>query len=449
MKPSYYTAHTLRTAWSVVALAICAFVTIGAGEGRGEDWPQWMGPNRDNQWKPASIPTKFPEGGLQAKWSAPIGGGYAGPAVVGNRVYVTDLITKADAKVDNFGRKSFDGTERVLCIDDSNGKLLWKHEYPVRYAISYPAGPRCTPIVDGPRVYTLGAEGDLFCFERETGKILWSKQLKEVYKTNSALWGYAAHPLIDGENLITLAGGNGSQTVCLNKTTGEEVWRFGTASEQGYSPPTIIEAAGVRQLILVNPDAVNSVDPSSGELYWTVPYQADNGSIIMSPVKSGNYLYIGGYSNKSLMLELESKSPGAKQLWRNAAKKGMSPVNVQPMVIGDVMYGCDQSGEMMAVKLPSGDRLWETSKPVSKRPQGSGTAFVVRSNDLFYLFNESGELVIAKMNPQGYEELARTKIIEPTNNAFGREVVWCAPAFANGSIYVRNDEKLIRVPLSQ
>jgi hypothetical protein len=104
---------------------------------------------------------------------------------------------------------------------------------------------------------------------------------------------------------------------------------------------------------------------------------------------------------------------------------------------------------MMAVKLPSGDRLWETSKPVSKRPQGSGTAFVVRSNDLFYLFNESGELVIAKMNPQGYEELARTKIIEPTNNAFGREVVWCAPAFANGSIYVRNDEKLIRVPLSQ
>jgi outer membrane protein assembly factor BamB len=147
------------------------------------------------------------------------------------------------------------------------------------------------------------------------------------------------------------------------------------------------------------------------------------------------------------MIELDGKSPSAKEVWRNVAKKGMSPVNVQPMVIGDVMYGCDQSGEMMAVQFPTGDRLWETSKPISQRPQGSGTAFVVRSNDLFYLFNENGELVIAKMNPKGYEELARAKIIEPTNNAFGREVVWCAPAFANGSIYVRNDEKLIRVPL--
>jgi outer membrane protein assembly factor BamB len=367
--------------------------------------------------------------------------------VVGNFVYVTDLVTQANAKVDNFNRNAFDGTERVLCVNGDNGQVVWKHEYPVKYAISYPAGPRCTPIVDGDRVYTLGAEGDLFCFEAANGQIVWSKQLKEVYKTNSALWGYAAHPLIDGDHLITLAGGDGSQTVCLDKKTGAEVWRFGTASEQGYSPPTIIQAAGVRQLILINPDAVNSVNPADGTLYWSIPYSADNGSVIMSPVQSGNFLFVGGYSNRNLLIELDPKKPAAKEVWRNVAKKGMSPVNVQPMVIGDVLYGCDQSGEMMAVRIPSGERLWETSKPISQRPQGSGTAFVVQNKDLFYLFNESGELVIAKMTPKGYEELDRTKIIEPTNNAFGREVIWCAPAFANGSIYVRNDEKLIRVPI--
>jgi outer membrane protein assembly factor BamB len=164
-------------------------------------------------------------------------------------------------------------------------------------------------------------------------------------------------------------------------------------------------------------------------------------------VQSGKYLFVGGYTNRNLLIELDSKSPKATEVWRNQAKKGMSPVNVQPMVIGDIVYGCDQSGEMMAFNIASGERLWETSKPISPRPQGSGTAFVVRSNDLFYLFNESGELVIAKMDPKGYEELSRTKIIEPTNFAFGREVVWCAPAFANGSIYVRNDEKIIKVPL--
>ncbi len=414
-----------------------------------EDWPNWMGPNRDNVWNIAKPPQSLPSGSLKAKWTAPVAGGYSGPAVVGNRIYVTDLVTKADAKVDNFGRKSFDGTERVLCFDANTGKAIWKHEYNVTYAISYPAGPRCTPVVDGGNVYTLGAEGDLFCLEAQTGKVVWSRKLKDDYKTNSALWGFAAHPLIDGDNLITLAGGEGSHTVCLNKKTGKEVWRFGTAPEQGYSPPSIITAGGVRQLILPNPTAINSVDPATGKLYWTLPYDASNGSVIMVPIQVGKYLFVAGYSDKNLLIELDATSPKAKEVWRNVAKKALSPVNVQPMAIGDVVYGMDQSGEMIAFKIDTGERLWETSKPIGRRPLGSGTAFLVRSGDLFYLFNELGELVVAKMNPQGYEEISREKIIEQTNNAFGREVVWCPPAFANGCIYVRNDEKLICVPLTK
>lgn len=420
---------------------------LASGLVLAEDWPGWMGPKRDNQWNPKEAPASFPAGGLKPQWSTKVAGGYSGPAVVGDRVYVTDMVTQSDAKVDNFGRKAFDGTERVHCIDDKTGKVLWTHEYPVTYSISYPAGPRCTPIVDGDRLYTLGAEGDLYCFEAATGKVVWSKKLKETYKTESPLWGYAAHPLIDGDNLITLAGGEGTQTVALNKKTGQEVWRFGTAKETGYSPPTIIQAGGVRQLILLNPQAVNSVNPATGKLYWTVPYEADNGSIIMSPVQSGRFLFVGGYSNRNLLIELGSDKPTGNEVWRNQAKKGMSPVNVQPMVIGDIVYGCDQSGELMAFNIASGERLWETSEPISKRPQASGTAFMVKSGEHFYLFNESGELIIAKISPEGYKELARTKIIEPTNNAFGREVVWCAPAFANGSIYVRNDDQLIRIPL--
>ena len=302
-----------------------------------EDWPQWMGPKRNNQWEIQGAPKEFPAGGLKPLWSTKVSGGYSGPAVVADRVYVTDLVTSGDTKNDNFGRKSFQGTERVLCIDNKNGEVLWKHEYPVEYAISYPAGPRCTPLVEENRLYTLGAEGDLFCFAADTGKVIWSKQLKQVYKTNSALWGYAAHPLIDGENLITLAGGEGSQTVALNKRTGEEVWRFGTSAETGYSPPTIIQASGVRQLILVNPEAVNSVNPATGKMYWSIPYAADNGSIIMSPVHSGKHLFVGGYSNKNLLIELDASKPEAKEVWRNQAKKGMSPVNVQPMVIDDVV----------------------------------------------------------------------------------------------------------------
>lgn len=417
-------------------------------ECRAEDWPQWMGPNRDNVWNIAKPPQSFAPGSLKASWTTPIAGGYAGPAVVGDRLYVTDLVTKSDVKVDNFGRRSFVGTERVLCLESKTGKEVWKKEYPVTYTMSYPAGPRCTPIVDGERVYTLGAEGDLYCFNAAKGDVVWSMKLKEQYKTNSALWGYAAHPLIDGDHLITLAGGEGSHTVCLDKKSGKEIWRFGTAPEQGYSPPTIINAGGKRQLILPNPIAINSIDPDTGKLYWTIPYEASNGSIIMSPIQSGKYLFVGGYSDKNMLIELDAKTPTAKQLWRDIAKKAMSPVNVQPMGIGDVVYGFDQSGELIAFKIDTGERLWETAKPIGKRPLGSGTAFIVRSGEMFYLFNELGEIIIARMNPEGYEEISREKIIEPTNNAFGRDVVWCAPAFANGCIYVRNDEKIICVPLT-
>ena len=440
----------MKCFWKIsVAFAFCVGnIDFATPECGAEDWPQWMGAKRDNVWNVAKPPQTFAPGSLKASWTAPIAGGYAGPAVVGNRLFVTDLVTKENVKVDNFGQRSFKGTERVLCLDSKTGKEVWKHEYPVTYSMSYPAGPRCTPTVDGERVYTLGAEGDLFCFDAGKGTVMWSLKLKEQYKTTSALWGYAAHPLIDGDHLITLAGGEGSHTVCLDKKSGKEVWRFGTAPEQGYSPPTIINAGGKRQLILPNPIAINSIDPDTGKLFWTIPYEASNGSIIMSPIQSGKYLFVGGYSDKNMLIELDAKSPTAKQLWRDEAKKAISPVNVQPMGIGDVVYGFDQSGELMAFKIDTGERLWQTAKPIGNRPLGSGTAFIVRSGELFYLFNELGELIIARMNPTGYEEISREKIIEPTNNAFGRDVVWCAPAFANGCIYVRNDEKIVCVPLT-
>ena len=93
------------------------------------------------------------------------------------------------------------GTERVLCLDEKTGKELWKHEYPAEYAISYAAGPRCTPTVDGDRVYTLGAMGDLFCLNAADGKPVWSKNFIKDYDVVLPVWGFAAHPLVDGDKL--------------------------------------------------------------------------------------------------------------------------------------------------------------------------------------------------------------------------------------------------------
>lgn len=429
----------------------CVFLLSTSSFLRADDWPQWMGVQRDNVWREDGLIDKFPEGGPKILWRADVAGGYAGPAVAGGKVYIADYLTAENVKVDNFERKEFSGQERVLSLDEASGKVLWKHEYPVKYTISYPAGPRCTPTIDGNRVYTLGAEGDLFCFDANAnGKILWSLDLKKEYKTKAALWGYAGHPLIDGDKLITLAGGEGSHIVALNKMTGKEIWRFGTSKEQGYSPPTIITAGGVRQLILLRPDAVTSIDPETAKEYWSVPYEATSGSIIMSPVVCGEHLYAAGYSSKSLLLKLASDKPAATEVWRDQARSAISPVNVQPIADKNVIYGCDQKGPLVALEIPSGKRLWESTGPFDGgRTKGSETAFLVRQGDRYWLFNEIGELIIARIGSAGYEEVDRAKVIEPTNTAFGRDVVWSMPAFANRHAYIRNDKECICVDLAR
>ncbi|MDP6557411.1 MAG: PQQ-like beta-propeller repeat protein [Pirellulaceae bacterium] len=430
-------------------LATLTIATLGVRSSQADDWPHWMGPNRNNVWTESGILERFPREGPKVLWRTPIAGGYSGPAVANGRVYITDYLSNDNVKVSNFERKNFTGVERALCLDEKSGEILWKHEYPVEYSISYPAGPRCTPVVNGDHVYTLGAEGSLFCFVAKTGEVKWSKNLPGAYNTKTALWGYAAHPLVDGNRLITLAGGDGSHTVALDRNTGTEIWRSGTASEQGYSPPTIINFAGIRQLILLSPDHVRSVNPETGGEYWSVPYKGSNGSIIMSPVLCGEYLYVAGYSYRSLLLKLTSEKPGAKAVWRDKKKDAISPINVQPFFADGVLYGLDQSGDLAAVALPSGDRLWATPQPLAARRLGSGTAFIVKHEDHFWMFTEHGELVIAKMDKDGFRELDRTKVIEPSNVAFGRDVVWSMPALANKHAYIRNDNEIICVDLSK
>lgn len=420
-----------------------------SGTVHADDWPQWMGPQRDNVWREQGILQKFPEGGPKILWSTPVAGGYSGPAVAGGRVVLTDYVTTANVKVDNFSRGEFSGTERVLCLDQATGKLLWKYEYAVNYSISYPAGPRCTPLIQDGLVWTLGAEGNLFCFSLDDGAVIWSVDLKQQYGAKAPLWGYAAHPLIDGEHLLTLAGGEGSHIVALNRRTGAEVWRSTTSLSQGqgYSPPTIITHGGVRQLLLLRPDAVSSISPETGKEYWSLPYEASNGSIIMSPIVSGDFLYVAGYSNRSLMIELDPDRPAAREVWRDKSQV-ICPVNVQPFLVGEVLYGFDQKGVLRALSLPDGERIWETSDAIGKRPAGSETAFIVRHEDRFVMFNELGELLFARLTPAGYEEIDRTRVIEPSNFAFGREVVWSMPAFAGRCAYIRNDNRIICVNLA-
>jgi outer membrane protein assembly factor BamB len=407
-----------------------------------------MGPERDNVWRETGVVRELPADGPKVAWRAPVAGGYAGPAVAGGKVYVADYVAEGTVKVANFERKEFTGNERVLCLDETTGKELWKHEYPVKYTISYPAGPRCTPAVADGKVYTLGAEGNLFAFDAVTGDVLWSHDFNKEYGAKTALWGYAGHPLVDGNKLICVVGGEGSYVVAFDKDTGKELWKNLTSPEQGYSPPSILNIAGRRQLVLLRPDAVTSLDPETGAEIWSVPYESTSGLVVMTPVLWNDYIFVGGYANRNMLIKLAPDGQSAELVWKDNPQHAISPINVQPTLDGDVLYGFDQDGRLYGVKLPDGDRLWDTTEPLGKRPANNGTAFIIRQGDRYWLFTENGDLIEADLTPEGYRELGRAHILEPTNDAFGRSVVWCSPAFANQRMVVRNDKECVAVDLA-
>lgn len=417
------------------------------GSAFGDDWPQWLGPNRDGVWHETGLVDKFPEKGVPAKWRIPVGLGYSGPAVAKGRVYLTDYVReKGDTANDPGTRRSLDGNERVLCINAETGKTVWEHSYRCKYNISYPSGPRATPTVSDDKVYTLGAEGDLICLDAKQGTKIWSKDLKKDYKAETPIWGFCAAPLIDGNKLISLAGGPGSVVVAFDKDTGKELWKGLDATEIGYCPPSIIEAGGVKQLIIWHAESINGLNPENGYVYWSIPLKPDYGMSIMVPRQHGSYLFASAIGNVGALLKLDATKPAAEVVWRGKPDTAVYAANSTPIIDDNgILYGADcKGGQLRAVDLESGKRLWETfAATTGTRRGGHGTVYLVKNGDRYFLFSETGDLILAHLSGKGYEEISRFHLIDPTGECFGRDVVWSYPAFANKCVFARNDKELV------
>ena len=211
----------------------CVTLLISVGfltEALSDDWPQWLGPQRDAVWRENGILSQFPEGGPKLRWKAKLGGGYSGPAVAAGRVFVMDRLAAdvdpAKAKLlhdgtpprnINFLRKLLPGQERVVCLNEADGKVLWTHQWncPYTTVAAYAIGPRATPTVDGNRVYALGAEGNLVCLSVQDGSVLWDRDFKKDYqlKIRGMVSFYKTHCLL----LLHRARINGRRIYPFNK----------------------------------------------------------------------------------------------------------------------------------------------------------------------------------------------------------------------------------------
>jgi outer membrane protein assembly factor BamB len=324
--------------------------------------------------------------------------------------------------------------------------------------VGYPAGPRTTPVVSDGKVYTLGAMGDLLCLETATGAVVWAKNFPRDYQAPVPQWGFSANPLLDGDRLICLVGGAGSVAVAFHKDTGKELWRALSAHEPGYCPPMIYEAGGKRQLIIWHPEAVNGLDPETGQAHWSQPFRVRAGITIATPRLAGDLLFVSSFYNGSLMLQLDRDPPGARVRWKGKSNSeqprlsdGLHSLMCTPFIKNGHVYGVCSYGQLRCLKADSGERVWETLRATGSetRPvERWANAFLVAQGDRFFLFNEKGDLILARLTPQGYDEIGRAHLLEPVNELPGRPVVWSHPAFANRSVYARNDREIVCVSLA-
>ncbi len=440
---------------SFFVVALATLIDTSMQPAHADDWPGWMGPSRDGVYRETGIIDEVPANGLKVKWRTPIAGGYAGPAVADGRVFVFDYAKTEGEAFNNPGeRANLRGQERLTALDADTGDQLWQHAYDCPYSISYPAGPRCTPTVDGDHVYILGSEGDLQAIRVADGEVVWKRSLKADLNAEVPIWGFAAHPLVEGDLLYTMVGGTGQGIVALDKLTGEIRWK-GLDTSAGYCPPSMIQHGGVKQLIVYHPTGVTSLNPLTGRQYWDIPIAPSYDMSIARPMVDGNLMYASGIRTEALMIELSSDEPSAKEVWRGEPKNAVHSANATPIFADGVVYGTDcEQGSLIAVDARDGSRLWETfeaTKPGEQRFIKHGTAFLTRvgDTDRYLIMSETGDLQMAKLTASGYQDLGKTHILEPTGECFGRPVLWSHPAYANRTVYARNDKEIVAVDLAK
>lgn len=416
------------------------------------DWPEFRGVDRAGTWKTEGIIDSF-EGladPLPRLWSSPVGAGYSGPTVAGEGVYLMD--------------RGAPGTttevERIVCVERATGKPRWVHTYPCVYGgIDYGYGPRTSVTVRDGKAWSLGMTGHLHCLDAESGQVIWAKDLDKEYKIQMPIWGLSASPLVEGEILVVQvsAPDDGACFVGFDRNTGAEKWRA-LADRGSYVSPVMINQAGQRVLVAWSGQRIAGLDTATGKVHWEIPTPPDKMPInVPGPAfnENGTLMFLSVFYDGSRLIELSQTELKAKELWH---RQGMNERTTDalhcmispPYFAGGHIYGIDSYGQMRCLDPKTGERIWENLEAI---PQGRwGTGFMVPQGDRTWIVTERGELIIARLTPEGYNEIDRAKLIDPTTPLKQREqgtVLWSYPAFAGTQVFVRTDKELICVELGK
>ncbi len=375
-------------------------------------WTNFRGPARDGRYDEGPIRTNWPAEGLPLLWKQPIGGGYASFVVAEGMAFTIEQRRRQ---------------EIVAAYDVETGRELWTHGSDAEFREPMGGdGPRATPTWEAGRLWALGAEGDLRCFEAKTGKVQWSRNILKDNDAENLQWGMAASPLIVDDKVVVLPGGrSGKSVVAYNKLTGAPIWRA-LNDRQAYVSPMLVTLGGKRQILVVTDRRIVGLAVEDGAQLWESSWNTDMGINVSQPlvIDANRFFISSGYGKGAALVEVTGSGDGltARKVWENGSMK--NKFNSSVVYEGNV-YGLDE-GILTCVDGKTGERRWKGGR--------YGYGQVLLASGHLIVITDEGELVLVKASPDKHTEVAKFSAIEGKT--------WNYPAINDGRLLVRNQTQM-------
>ncbi len=447
------------------------FFLICMANAYSQDWPQYLGPERNGTSPQKGILRSWPAEGPEVLWSTNVGIGYGGPVAQNGKAYLLD-------RIDSVG-------DILRCFDLNSGEELWRFSYDAPGTVMFP-GSRTVPAIDGDYLYTCGPFGDLYCFDINTHKPIWNKNVWTDYGGISGIgskggfgsrgpgsfprWAISQCPLIYKDLLIIASQAPEAGVVAYNKITGEEVWKTTSLGETGYVSPTIINLSGEDNVVMVSAakraeqwgqppvedGKIIGINPLSGEILWKYEEYGNHLPISQALAAGDNkVIVVGGYEIGTVMLRVEKQDDGTYGVTELFKHNKFGDHTKPPILYHGYFYAQfstnNQRDGLICMNM-DGEIMWKTGQEPAF---DKGSMILVE--DLILATDGKKTLYLIEPDPNGFKPIASAEILkeggiggDPAAKRFGGATQnWAPLALADGKLLVRDQNQLYCLKITQ
>ena len=396
------------------------------------EWKQWRGPDRANIAPDAGISTDWDAKPPKLLWTADgMGSGFAGVSVADGRVYTTG---------------NYSDGQGVAAVDAASGKVIWSKQITDVPPDHRHEGSRCTPSIDGDRLYAIASSGKIVCLKLSDGSEVWSKDFEADFNGKMMSgWGFSESPLVDGAWVLCTPGGDDAMVVALDKLTGNEIWRCSVPDlggkgrdGAGYSSIVVSNACGVKQYVQLIGKGLIGIRASDGKFLWGYADVANRTANVATPLVSGDFVFAStGYNTGSALVKLTKDGDGIKceEQYFLSADKLQNHHGGMVLTGGYVYCGHKHgSGLPICVEFATGKIAWGGDQ----RGVGSGSAAITCAGNHLIFRYQSGEVALIEATPSAYKLKGSFK-----PDYVSRKPCWAHPVVAGSRLYLREQDKLM------